>query len=253
MHLTETNQGPRCRGCVLKFDARIIGFSLKHGLMGFSSSFLEVNAHVLTLKTLCKRKALNPEEADALVTKWVHQILTKALRIIQVYLSDEPEVSIENAFVTPTASVSKNGKRAVALSRWLCQAITAVYTIGSWVIICPSIDLKEIIPVLLSIITSRSPELRPNGLPGSTASLKQKAPSLFIQAWLTMGKICLADGKLAKGYMPLFLQVFEAKAPLLAYNSLVEAVFALNDCHHAHMGHGSSHNSRVENRLFCIR
>ncbi|GMH08305.1 hypothetical protein Nepgr_010145 [Nepenthes gracilis] len=314
----------------------------------FNMHLTEVNAHVQALKTLCKRKALNPEEADALVTKWVHQILTKALRIIQACLSDEPQFSIENAFVTPTASVSKNGKRAVALSRRLCQATTAVYTIGSLVIICPSIDLKEVIPVLLSIITSGSPELRPNGLPGSTASLKQKAPSLFIQAWLTMGKICLADGKLAKRYIPLFVQeleksdcaalrnniivtmadfcvrytalvdcyiakitkclrdpcelvrrqtfillsrllqrdyvkwrgilflrfllslvdesekirqladflfgnILKAKAPLLAYNSFVEAVFVLNDCHHAHMGHGSLQNSRVENRLFSIR
>lgn len=46
---------------------------------------------------------------------------------------------------------------------------------------------------------------------------------------------------------------FTAKAPLLAYNSFVEAIFVLNDCH-AHAGHsGGSHASATESRLFSIR
>lgn len=43
-----------------------------------------------------------------------------------------------------------------------------------------------------------------------------------------------------------------AKAPLLAYNSFVEAIYVLNDCH-AHNGHNDSKNSRTESRLFSIR
>lgn len=46
--------------------------------------------------------------------------------------------------------------------------------------------------------------------------------------------------------------VFAAKAPLLAYNSFVEAIFVLNDCN-AHTGHSSSQSSRSESRLFSIR
>jgi condensin-2 complex subunit D3 len=46
--------------------------------------------------------------------------------------------------------------------------------------------------------------------------------------------------------------VFAVKAPLLAYNSFVEAIFILNDCH-AHNGHNDSQGSRVESRLFSIR
>lgn len=42
------------------------------------------------------------------------------------------------------------------------------------------------------------------------------------------------------------------KAPLLAYNSFVEAVFVLNDCH-AHNGHRESQGSRIESQLFSIR
>ncbi|GAB2231310.1 hypothetical protein Droror1_Dr00010315 [Drosera rotundifolia] len=50
----------------------------------------------------------------------------------------------------------------------------------------------------------------------------------------------------------LFGTILKAKAPLLAYNSFVEAVFVLNDCH-SHMGHSSSQSSQVENKLFSIR
>ena len=46
--------------------------------------------------------------------------------------------------------------------------------------------------------------------------------------------------------------MFAVKAPLLAYNSFVEAIFILNDCH-AHNGHTDSQGSRVESRLFSIR
>lgn len=42
------------------------------------------------------------------------------------------------------------------------------------------------------------------------------------------------------------------KSPLLAYNSFVEAVFVLNDCH-AHNGHRESHESRKESQSFSIR
>ncbi|XP_028092388.1 condensin-2 complex subunit D3-like [Camellia sinensis] len=50
----------------------------------------------------------------------------------------------------------------------------------------------------------------------------------------------------------LFGNILKAKAPLLAYNSFVEAVFVLNDCN-VHTGHSSSQSSRAESRLFAIR
>lgn len=168
--------------------------------------WLQVNAHVKALKTLCKRKAMNPQEADALVTKSADQIFCKASRVVDMYLSEEQKTSKENNLFTPPKSTRK-GKREATPSKLLLQATTAVYTIGSLVIICPSLDIKAIVPVLHSMITSGTHEPRSNQLPGSTISVKEKAPCLYIQAWLTMGKICLADGKLAKRYIPLFVQV----------------------------------------------
>ncbi|KAA8527448.1 hypothetical protein F0562_034837 [Nyssa sinensis] len=314
----------------------------------FNMHSTEVNAHVKALRTLCKRKALNPKEADALVMKWAQQLLSKAFQILEQYMSKDSEVNKDSSFLTPPQSGSKKGKRAAAaMSRLLSQAITAVHTVGSLVIVCPSADLKPIIPVLHTIITSGSSDPKLNKLPGPAISVKQSAPSLYIQAWLTMGKICLADGKLAKRYIPLFVQeleksncaslrnnivvmmadfcvrytalvdcyiskitkclcdpceivrrqtfillsrllqrdyvkwrgvlflrfllslvdesekirqladflfgnILKAKAPLLAYNSFVEAIFVLNDCTF-YSGHGNSHSSQTESRLFSIR
>lgn len=51
--------------------------------------------------------------------------------------------------------------------------------------------------------------------------------------------------------MPIVLVV---KAPLLAYNSFVEAIYVLNDCH-AHNGHNNldSKQSRTKDQAFSIR
>ncbi|XP_075654192.1 condensin-2 complex subunit CAP-D3-like [Castanea sativa] len=37
----------------------------------FNMHSTEINAHVKALRTLCKQKASNPEEADTLVMRWV--------------------------------------------------------------------------------------------------------------------------------------------------------------------------------------
>ncbi|XP_059648060.1 uncharacterized protein LOC132294275 [Cornus florida] len=176
----------------------------------FNMHSTEVNAHVKALRTLCKRKAMNPEEADGLVMKWVQQLLSKASQILEMYMSKELEANKDSSFLTPPRSGTRKGKRAsTAMSKLLSRAITAVYTIGSLVIVCPSADLKATIPLLHTIITSESSDLKDNKLPGPAVSIKQMAPSLYIHAWLTMGKICLADGKLAKRYIPLFVRELE--------------------------------------------
>ncbi|KAM7258160.1 hypothetical protein ACFE04_013901 [Oxalis oulophora] len=276
----------------------------------------EVNAHVKALRTLCKRKASDTEEADTLVLKWVQKVLSKASDILQKFISENSEVNKEKSFLTPPTNKSKQGKQAIANSRLLSEAVTAVYTIGSLIIVCPSANITNVTPILHAIITSGNSDPKLNKLPGTSVSVKERAISLYIQAWLTMGKVCLADGKLAKRYIPLFVQeleksdnaalrnnlvvmmtdfcvrytalrdyvkwrgvlflrfllslvdesdkirqladylfgnILKVKAPLLAYNSFVEAVFVLNDCT-AHMGHNiGSKESRAENRLFSIR
>ncbi|XP_065863666.1 uncharacterized protein [Euphorbia lathyris] len=185
----------------------------------FDMHFTEVNAHIKTLRTLCKRKASNPEEADGLVVKWVHQVLSKASKILDKYLSGHLETNNKNSFFTPPRSANTRGRRSAAMS--LSAAVIAVYTVGSLVIVCPSADVSTIVPVLHTIITSGNSDPKLRKLPGSTVSLKQVAPSLYIQAWLTMGKICLADGNLAKSYIPLFVQELDKSDSAALRNNLI--------------------------------
>ncbi|KAL9232809.1 hypothetical protein vseg_007874 [Gypsophila vaccaria] len=198
---------------------------LAHDLLkrieGFNLHSTEVNAHVKALKTLCRRKAGNPQEADALVTTVANKLLDKASIVIDSYLSAEQEASKENTFLTPPTTKLKKGKSEFTSSRLPCQASTAIYTIGSLVIICPSLEVKGVVPILHSMITSGNDEPRSNKLPGSRLLLKKKAPSLYIQAWLTMGKICLADEKLAKRYIPLFVQELEKSECAALRNNIV--------------------------------
>ncbi|KAL2464058.1 hypothetical protein Fot_52014 [Forsythia ovata] len=188
----------------------------------FNMHSTEVSAHVKALKTLCKRKALNSEEADSLVMKWVHQLLSKASQVLDMYLSKITDVNKDSGFLTPQTRASEKGTKAAASTVTLeSHAITAVYTIGSLIIVCSSADLKAIIPVLYTIITSGSSDRKSSRLAGAALPLKQTAPSLYIQAWLTMGKICLADGKLAKRYLPLFVQELEKSDCAALRNNIV--------------------------------
>lgn len=141
-----------------------------------------------------------------LVLKWVHQLLSKASQILEKYISEISEANKDSSFFTPPRS-GREGKKAMAVSRSLSEVVTAVYTIGSVVIVCPTADMSSIVPLLYTIITSGNSGPNLNKLPGPSVSIKQIAPSLYIQAWLTLGKLCLADGKLAKSYIPLFVQV----------------------------------------------
>lgn len=165
----------------------------------------QVNAHVKALKRICCRKAVSAEDADKLVKKWVQQLLSKASKTLKSYLSKNSEGNREESFFTPPRSEGGSGPKIT--SKLLSHAITAAYTIGSLVIVCPSADTSAVVPLVHSIITSEKSDPKSKKLPGPVVSVKQIAPSLYIHGWLTMGKICLADAKLAKRYIPLFVQV----------------------------------------------
>ncbi|GER52181.1 condensation complex subunit 1 domain-containing protein [Striga asiatica] len=180
----------------------------------------KVNAHVKALRTLCKRKALNQAEADYIVTRWVDQLQSKASKVLDSYMSKISDSNKENAFLTPHNTGSRKAPRK-ADSKLLAKAVIAIYTIGSLVIVCPSSNLKTIVPAIHTIITSRSSDAKSSNLTGLVVDIMQIAPSLYIQAWLTMGKICLADGKLAKRYLPLFVQELEKSDCAALRNNIV--------------------------------
>lgn len=156
---------------------------------------------------MCKRKARNLEEAEGLVLKCVNQVLSTAFKIIDKFISENPGQNTESDLFTPPRSGTSKGRKSVRMCKSLSKAITAIYTIGSLVIVCPSADMSNIVPLLHTIITSGNSGPKLDKLPGPATSLQQEAPSVYIQGWLAMGKLCLADGKLAKNYIPLFVQV----------------------------------------------
>lgn len=141
-----------------------------------------------------------------LVKKWVDQVLAKASKVTEKYI--EGVSSNNHSFVTPATLGSRRSRRLDSVSKKLSKAVTAVYTIGSCVIIFPSADTTKIVPFLHTVITSGNSDSKlKNKMPQANVCLKQKAPLLYCQSWLTMAKMCLADGKLAKRYIPLFAQV----------------------------------------------
>ncbi|KAK2394959.1 condensin-2 complex subunit D3 [Trifolium repens] len=187
----------------------------------FNMHSTEVDAHVKALKTLCKRKASNDTEAEELVLRWVHQVLSGASRIIETFISDYSEQNAETDFFTPPRSGPSKGRKSGRKRKSLSKAMTAIYTIGSLVIVCPSADMSTVSPLLHTIITSGKSVPKLNKLPGSATSLQEEAPSFYIQGWLTMGKLCLADGKLAKNYIPLFVQELEKTNLAALRNNIV--------------------------------
>ncbi|XP_031484623.1 uncharacterized protein LOC116253816 [Nymphaea colorata] len=220
--------------------------NLAHDLLSRLEAFdmhpTEVDAHVQALTTLCKRKSVNSTEGDMLVSKWVEQLLAKALALLEKYLSEVSQAKDTNNFQTPSrcSKSKRKGKRHTGTSSSTApsQAATAVFTVGSLILVCPSADLKGIIPLLQTIITSGCSEQRPKDIARLNFSSEQISSSLYIQAWVTMGKVCLADDKLAKRYIPLFVQELEKSdsAPLRNNIMMVMTDFcvrytALVDCY----------------------
>ncbi|CAA6662046.1 unnamed protein product [Spirodela intermedia] len=168
---------------------------------------LIVDAHVKALTTLCKRKATNNHEGDALVLKWVGQVLFKALETLEYYIGEVSRIKMMKKETTASPSLS--------------QAVVAVFTIGSMVLVCPSADLKGAIPKLHAIIIPPDTDQKRKELTGLTVAMKEIAPSLYIQSWVTMGKICLVDDKLAKRYIPLFVQELERTESAALRNNIM--------------------------------
>ncbi|KAK1256780.1 hypothetical protein QJS04_geneDACA024644 [Acorus gramineus] len=196
-----------------------------------------VDAHVKALRTLCTRKTVNKDEGETLILKWVHQLLSKALKIIDDFMLKISEANKIRSFLTPPGTRG-TGKKDVGASQSPLQALIAVFTIGSLILVSPSADLKGIIPLLHTIITSGNSESKTKKLSGMTVSVKQIAPSLYIQSWVTLGKICLVDGKIAKLYIPLFVQELEKSDCAALRNNIVVVMVdfcvrytALVDCY----------------------
>ena len=141
--------------------------------------------------------------------RWVDQLLSKVSHIQKVYFIGFRSKQGWELFNTSQQKGQESSQVIITSSH------SSLY---NWilVIICQSADVNAITPLLHTIITSllhtiitsgnSDPKL--NKLPGPTVSPKPTVPSLYIQAWLTMGKIFIVDGKLANNFITLFVQVW---------------------------------------------
>ncbi|XP_078175740.1 binding protein isoform X2 [Carex rostrata] len=201
---------------------------LAHSLLSriekFNMHLSEVDAHVKSLRTLCKRKAKTTEEGNGLVLKWSQNLVSTATEALNFYLSEVSETKKQGDFATPQSSSRTKGKKTKSPDT-MSQAVVAVFTVGSVVIVCPTVNIQGIIPLLHTIITSGSnnePILRK--LSATSASFEVVAPSLYVQSWSTMAKICLVDDKIAKLYIPLFVQELERSNLAALRNNIMVAM-----------------------------
>ncbi|WVZ90665.1 hypothetical protein U9M48_036947 [Paspalum notatum var. saurae] len=209
-----------------------LAHSLLTRIEDFDMNLSEVDAHVKSLKTLCKRKAKTAKEGDALILKWAQQLIRRAVEILDHYIKETSESARGHSFVTPLSSKHK-GKKQTSAPKSTSQAVIAVFTVGSLILACPIADVKDITPLIHTIITSGNSEPRPKELVGGTISFKELAPSLYIQSWDTLAKICLVDDKVAKQYIPIFVQELERSDMATLRNNIMIAMADFYVCYTA--------------------
>ncbi|PWZ45586.1 Condensin-2 complex subunit D3 [Zea mays] len=200
-----------------------LAHSLLTRIEDFDMNLSEVDAHVKSLKTLCKRKAKTAKEGDALILKWAQQLIRSAFDILDQYIKEASESARGHSFITPMTGKCK-GMKQTSASKSTSQAVVAVFTVGSLILACPIANVKDITPLLHTIVTSGNSEPRPKNLIGGTISFKELAPSLYIQSWDTLAKICLVDEKVAKRYIPIFVQELERSDMATLRNNIMIAM-----------------------------
>ncbi|RZC16024.1 Condensin-2 complex subunit D3 [Glycine soja] len=204
-----------------------------------------VDAHLKALKTLFKRKASNLEEAEALVLKWVHQVLSRASGIIEKFISENSEQNAEGSFFTPPRSETSKGRKSVAKSKSLSKAVIAIYTVGyitkiKRCLLDPCELVRRQTFILLSRLLQRD-------------YVKWKGV-LFLVFLLSLGDESEKIRQLANFLFGNILKDLSKIISIFKFtnNSFVEAVFVLNN-YHVHNGHGESQGSQKENQIFSIR
>ncbi|KAI5075423.1 hypothetical protein GOP47_0009499 [Adiantum capillus-veneris] len=206
-------------------------------LEGFSMDPTEVGAHVKALHVLCIHKANSADEGDRLVTIWVEELLEKAGLVVTSYLSacanSEP-TEIHLSLRTSKSGGSKDGadscERHINKGRSTStgvktsnQIIPAIFTIGALVLISPKLNFGNLATSLQAIISSRKAGLKLYNQNESCVS-EDLARGVVAQAWVTLGKMCLANHELAKRCIPLFLQEFEQSESAPVRNNIMIAM-----------------------------
>lgn len=204
-------------------------------LEGFNMDPTEVGAHVKALHVLCVRKAASEEEGDRLVSTWVEELLEQAGMIMNSYVSiysksDLPQNG--NSFQTPKTRKkgagscqerNKGGQSTSNAADPTCQIIPAIFTTGALVLVCPKIKIGSLAASVQALITSSNGGSRFSN-PEAAHVNEDITRGVHAQAWVTLGKMCLANHELAKRCIPLFLQELEKSDSAPVRNNIMIAM-----------------------------
>ncbi|KAH7445834.1 hypothetical protein KP509_01G026000 [Ceratopteris richardii] len=192
-------------------------------LEGFSMDPSEVGAHVKALHILCIQKAASADEGDRLVSTWVEELLEKAGTIVTSYVSacNNPDSCEIRSSGSGGGSQTQNERGPLISTAADCfnQIISAIFTIGALVLICPKLKFGNLATSLQALITTGTkPHHQDFG------EDEDFACGVVAQAWVTLGKMCLANHELAKRCIPLFLQEFEKSSSAPVRNNIMIAM-----------------------------
>ena len=159
------------------------------------------------------------------------QLLAKSEEILDEYISQFSNADKNDNFKTPRPTsktrsrTKKKGKsKSSDILSLSIQVVTAIFKVGALVLVCPTTKLGRLVTLLQAMVTSKGSSA--GGAKHGRMSLlpKQVAPAVYTQSWVTLGKICLADDKLAKFCIPLFVQELEVTDSSAVRNNIMVAM-----------------------------
>ncbi|KAJ7543820.1 hypothetical protein O6H91_09G053500 [Diphasiastrum complanatum] len=216
----------------------------------FSMHPAEVGAHVKALTVLCRQKAASSEEGDKVVNTWVKELLDKAEKIIQRYIEmdiSDIKIADNHHLQTPRLSSrkrsgagrssqpvsSKARKRRAKQSEAsgdlvdpCTKIVTAIFTVGALVLVAPTVKTGNLVTLLQTLVTPKE-DLRTGQCSHNSdrpSVFENLTPAVHAQTWITLGKLCLADDKLAKRLIPLFVQQLEKASSAAVRNNIMVAM-----------------------------
>ena len=140
------------------------------------------------------------------------QLLAKSEEILDEYISQFSNADKNDSFKTPRPTsktrsrTKKKGKsKSSDILSLSIQVVTAIFKVGALVLVCPTTKLGRLVTLLQAMVTSKGSSAGSAKHGRMSLLPKQVAPAVYTQSWVTLGKICLADDKLAKFCIPVFV------------------------------------------------
>jgi condensin-2 complex subunit D3 len=185
------------RGCLLKTIVNVaarfpeeaaaqLAVDLLGKLRQFSLRPSDVGPHLEALVVLGKRSS----QGAAQMGEWAAELVGKAGDLLGAYVLSKSASPRSDPLIPPPADPHAGGSSVPAPSERTVEA--ALFTVGALVAACSG-PLPPRLVTLVQALVAAGPE--------------GYSPQVTAHAWVALGKLCLADERLAKRCMPLLVQV----------------------------------------------